>query len=42
MEAIGIRQVFQVQPKALNWIEKWAVFGQPEDQDAVFKSGQRR
>ena len=42
METIGIRQVFQVQPKPLNRVEKRAVFGQPDHQEVVFERCQSR
>lgn len=42
MQTVGIRQVFQVQPEPLNRIEKGAVLGQPDDQEAVFERRQSR
>ena len=41
METIGNRQLLEMQPETLNRIEKRAVLGQPEDQDAVFEQRQR-
>lgn len=36
MQAIGNGQLLEVQPKALNGIEKGTVLGQPENQQTVF------
>lgn len=42
MQTVCDRQLFEMQPKALNGIEKRAVFGQPDDQQAGFIQAQRR
>lgn len=42
VQAVGNRQLLEVQPETLNRIEKRAVLGQPEDQDAVFEQRQGR
>ena len=40
METIGNRQLFEVQPEALNRVEEWTVLGQPDHQDTVFIEAQ--
>jgi hypothetical protein len=39
VQAVGNRQLLEVQPETLNRIEKRTVLGQLENQDAVFKQG---
>ena len=42
MQAIGDRQLLEVQPEAFNRIEKRAVFRQPDEQKSVFIQAQSR
>lgn len=40
METVGDRQLLEVQPEALNGIEKRTVFGKPDDEKAVVMEAQ--
>lgn len=42
MKNIGIGKVLEMQPEALNRIEKGTVLGQPQHQQLLFKSCERR
>lgn len=42
MQAIGHRQLLEVQPETLNRVEIRTVLGQPHDQEAVFVHTERR
>lgn len=41
MQTVRDSQLLEVQPEALNGIEKWTIFGQPDDQQSVFVQAQR-
>lgn len=40
MEAIGDGELLEMQPEALNGIEKWTIFGQPDHHQAVLEKTQ--
>jgi len=40
MQAIGNGQLLEMQPEALDGIEKWTVLGQPDHHQAVFEKTQ--
>ena len=41
-ETISNGQLFKMEPETLNGVEKWAVFGQSEDENARFIKAQSR